>query len=61
MTVHVDELATDVTVAPEPADGGTAAAGGASSSPWDAAEAFRAHRDRAARDAARTRAEGYGD
>jgi hypothetical protein len=60
MPVHVEELTSDVSV--EPGAGSTQ--GGAQSqgqSPWQEADAFRALRERLARNAARTSAEGYGD
>jgi hypothetical protein len=56
MTVHVEELTSDVTSEPEPAGG--AMAGPTS---WQLEENLRALRARLARDAERTRAEGYSD
>jgi hypothetical protein len=61
MTIHVDELRTDVSVEP-----GTAAAPpGDADAPerfrWRRVEEFRALRDRLAREAERTSSDGYGD
>ena len=61
MTIHVDELRTDVSV-----DAATAAAtpgesGGAESNRWRRVDEIRAIQERLAREAQRTSAEGYGD
>jgi hypothetical protein len=63
MTVHVDELSSDVTVETEAARTGAAgaAAGRTETPPWQQLDALRALRDRLARDAERTRSDGYGD
>ena len=53
--VHVDELTSEVVAEPEPDSGAESAA------PADEEDRFRAMRDRLARDAARTRAEGFDD
>jgi hypothetical protein len=57
MTVRVDELSSDVSVEREP----ESTAGVPPQETWQQADAFRAMRERLARDAARTRAEAYDD
>jgi hypothetical protein len=56
MTVYVEELTSDVTPEPEPSAGPVAAPAA-----WQLEDNLRALRQRLARDAERTRAEGYSD
>jgi hypothetical protein len=58
VTIHVEELSTEVSV--EPTRPAQSTAGPAPAQP-ETLEAYLAMRDRLARDADRTRAEGYGD
>ena len=60
MTIHVDELRTDVSV--EPATAAAPASPGADGSHrWRRVDELRALRDRLAREAERTSADGYSD
>jgi hypothetical protein len=61
MTVHVDELQSDVSVEPETAAAPAQGAGTSDASRWRQLEEFRALREQLARQAERTRADGYGD
>jgi hypothetical protein len=58
VTIHVEELSSEVSV--EPPRPAQSTAGPAPPQP-ETLEAYRAMRERFARDADRTRAEGYGD
>jgi hypothetical protein len=59
MTVHVDELTTDVSVEGE--QGRSSDVAGTPPPHWALTQQLRALQERVARDAARTSAEGHGD
>lgn len=57
MTVHIDEMVSEVTAEPEP----RATAPGAAMMEWEEQERWRAARERIARDRLRIQAEDYDD
>jgi hypothetical protein len=61
MTVHVDELTSDVAVDPESTDATAGGSAGAADDPWGEDEQFRELRRRLAVDRLRTAAEGFDD
>jgi hypothetical protein len=61
MTIHVDELRTDVSVEPATATAPTGDTDAPEQFRWRRVEGFRALRDRLAREAERTSSDGYGD
>ena len=57
MTIHIDQLTSDVTPEPEP----SAPAAGTSGDPWDELDRARQSHSRLIRDMRRTSSEGFDD